>query len=276
VIAKGAITKRANDERLPAATIERDYVLGHLCADIGAGGDSRLVFKGGTLLRLCYIADYRYSADLDFSAVDGLSTADAVAAVAQAAEACRRRVEFPVLEVSTADGGLAAVSYVGPLGSKSRTIKLDISDDELVETHRWLSIKRRWPDIPEDAGIEGYALDEVAAEKLRCIAERQQCRDLFDMHELLDGNHVDALEAWELYLRKAAHDVVRGRQRTSPREWSTTFERRMESYKRLWDDELGEYLTVDVPHFGEVERRTRKFLSPVLAAARAHADTADA
>jgi uncharacterized protein len=276
VIAKGAITKRANDERLPAATIERDYVLGHLCADIGASGDSRLAFKGGTLLRLCYFADYRYSADLDFSAVDGLSTVDAVAAVAQAAEACRRRVEFPVLEVSSADGGLAAVSYVGPLGSKSRTIKLDISDDELVETHSRLSIKRRWPDIPEDAGIEGYALDEVAAEKLRCIAERQQCRDLFDMNELLDGNHVDALEAWELYLRKAAHDVVRGRQRTSSREWSTTFERRLESYKRLWDDELGEYLTVDVPHFGEVERRTRKFLSPVLAAAPAHADTADA
>jgi hypothetical protein len=102
----------------------------------------------------------------------------------------------------------------------------------------------RWPDIPEDAGIEGYALDEVTAEKLRCIAERQQCRDLFDMHELLDGNHVDALEAWELYLRKAAHDVARGRQRTSPREWSTTFSRRMESYKRLWDEELGEYLTI--------------------------------
>jgi uncharacterized protein len=129
VIAKGAVTQRANDERLPAATIERDYVLGQLCADIGVSGDSRLVFKGGTLLRLCYFADYRYSADLDFSAVDGLSTADAVA---RAAEACRRRVEFPVLEVSSADGGPAAVSYVGPLGSKPRTIKLDISDDELV------------------------------------------------------------------------------------------------------------------------------------------------
>lgn len=276
MIAKGAVTQRANDECLPAATIERDYVLGQLCADIGASGDSRLVFKGGTLLRLCYFADYRYSADLDFSAVDGLSTADAVAGVARAAEACRRRVEFPVLEVSSADGGPAAVSYVGPLGSKPRTIKLDISDDELVETHRRLSIERRWPDIPEDAGIEGYALDEVAAEKLRCVAERQQCRDLFDMHELLDGNHVDALEAWELYLRKAAHDVVRGRQRTSPRDWSTTFDHRLESYKRLWDDELAEYLTIDVPHFADVERRTRKLLAPVVAAARAHADAADA
>jgi predicted nucleotidyltransferase component of viral defense system len=61
MIAKGLITQRANDERLPAQTIERDYVLAHICADIGIAGDTRLVFKGGTLLRLCYFADYRYS-----------------------------------------------------------------------------------------------------------------------------------------------------------------------------------------------------------------------
>ena len=73
MISKGAITKRANEERLPAQTIERDYVLANLCADIGAIGDPRFVFKGGTLLRLCYFEPYRYSADLDFSAVDGLS-----------------------------------------------------------------------------------------------------------------------------------------------------------------------------------------------------------
>ena len=60
MIAKGVITQRANDERLPAQTIERDYVLAHVCTDIGAVGDPRLVFKGGTLLRLCYFADYRY------------------------------------------------------------------------------------------------------------------------------------------------------------------------------------------------------------------------
>jgi len=72
MIAKGIITQRANDQRLSAQTIERDYVLAHLCADIGSLGDPRLVFKGGTLLRLCYFDDYRYSADLDFSAIHDL------------------------------------------------------------------------------------------------------------------------------------------------------------------------------------------------------------
>jgi predicted nucleotidyltransferase component of viral defense system len=268
VIAKGAITQRANDERLPAQTIERDYILAHLCADIGAAGDSRLVFKGGTLLRLCYFEDYRYSADLDFSAVEGLITTGAVSAVAAAADACRVRLELPMLEVSDGDSGTAWVTYVGPLGSRPRTIKVDISDTELVERHGQLAIQSRWPDLPDGSIIEGYVLDEVGAEKLRCIAERLQCRDLYDLHELLDGGYVDPLEAWYLYLRKAANDALRGRQRTQPREWAGTFERRMTAYRHRWDDELVDYVSIDVPRFDDVERRSRRHLALVLAAAR--------
>jgi predicted nucleotidyltransferase component of viral defense system len=269
MIAKGVITQRANDERLPAQTIERDYILAHLCADIGAAGDSRLVFKGGTLLRLCYFEGYRYSADLDFSAIDGLTTAGAVSAVAAAAGACRARLELPTLELSHGDSGTAWVTYVGPLGSRPRTIKLDISDTELVEGHRRLAMQSRWPDFPDGSTIEGYVLDEVCAEKLRCIAERLQCRDLYDLHELLDGGYVDPLEAWHLYLRKAANDGLRGRQRTPPQEWALTFERRMTAYRHRWDEELGDYLSVDIPMFGDVERRSRRHLAPALAAARA-------
>lgn len=272
MIAKGAITQRANVERLPAQTIERDYVLAHLCADIGAAGQARLVFKGGTLLRLCYFADYRYSADLDFSAVDGLSIRDAIAVVAAAATTCRERIELPVLEVVDGEGGTAWVTYVGPFGAKPRRIKLDISDTELVESRRRVALLSRWPDLPDDSAIDGYTLDEVGAEKVRCIAERLQCRDLYDMHELLDGGHIDPLEACHLYLRKAENDQVRGRQRTPPAEWSAIFERRMTAYRGRWDGELGDYLSVAVPPFADVERRSRRYLSPLLGAARSLAD----
>jgi predicted nucleotidyltransferase component of viral defense system len=268
VITRGFITQRANDEQLPAQTIERDYVLANLCADVGALGDGRLVFKGGTLLRLCYFEDYRYSADLDFSAVDGLTVVDAIAVVAAAVEACQRRIEAPRLEVSDSDNGTAWISYVGPLGSKQRKIKLDISDDERVESHHRLRLHPQWPDLPAEAAIEGYTLDEVGAEKLRCVAERLQCRDLYDLYQLLDGQHIDALETWHLYLRKAANDVTRGRQRTPPREWAATLDRRLAGYRDRWDQELGDYLS-SVPGFGDVERRTRRHLGPVIAAARA-------
>ena len=53
---------------VPAPTVERDDVLAHIIAALGALNDSHgLVFKGGTALRLCFIEDYRYSAHLDFS-----------------------------------------------------------------------------------------------------------------------------------------------------------------------------------------------------------------
>jgi hypothetical protein len=129
-------------------------------------------------------------------------------------------------------------------------------------------LQPRWPDLPEGTAIDGYTLDEVAAEKVRCIAERLQCRDLYDMHQLLDGGHVDPLEAWHLYLRKAENDRGRGRQRTSPHVWSATFERRMVAYRDRWDEELSDYLPGGVPAFGDVERRSRRHLAPLLDAAR--------
>jgi predicted nucleotidyltransferase component of viral defense system len=268
VIARGAITRRAADEQMPAQTIERDYILAHLSADIGALGDARLVFKGGTLLRLCYFESYRYSADLDFSATDGLSRSDALLLVATAAAACRRRLELPALELSSDSGSAAtaSITFAGPLGSRPRSLKLDISDTELVESHRRVSHQRTWPDLPDGASIEGYTLGEVAAEKLRCIAERTQCRDLYDLRHLLENTHVEPLEAWELYRRKAANDLARGKQRTPPRQWAARFELRLATYRQRWEEELGDYLR-DVPAFAEAERQTRRWLRPVLAAA---------
>jgi len=186
------------------------------------------------------LCGYRYSADLDFSAIGGLTAADAVAGVATATEACRRRIEAPTLGVPDADDGTARISYVGSLGSRPRKIKIDISDDELVQGHHRLRLHPRWPDLPADASIEGYSLDEVGAEKLRCSAERLRCRDPYDLHEPFDGQHIDAMETWHLYVRKAASDVTRSRPRIPPRQSAATFDRRLAAYRARWDQELGD------------------------------------
>ena len=69
---RAQITQQAARDGVPAPTVERDYVLAHVIAALGTLGDGHgLVFKGGTALRLCYFEDYRYSADLDFSVVEG-------------------------------------------------------------------------------------------------------------------------------------------------------------------------------------------------------------
>lgn len=48
------------------AHTQRDMIQHHVVAALAGIGDDRLVFKGGTLLRVCVFENYRWSEDLDF------------------------------------------------------------------------------------------------------------------------------------------------------------------------------------------------------------------
>lgn len=75
------ITRKADEDEMTAQTVERDYVLAHVLTAIAERDrEAQFVFKGGTSLRLCHFDDYRYSADLDFSLVNGLDTENATGA----------------------------------------------------------------------------------------------------------------------------------------------------------------------------------------------------
>lgn len=67
MINRNILIQSAERDDVPFPAVERDYVLAHILESIAASFDSRMVFKGGTSLRMCFFEDYRYSADLDFS-----------------------------------------------------------------------------------------------------------------------------------------------------------------------------------------------------------------
>jgi hypothetical protein len=64
------------------------------------------------------------------------------------------------------------ICYEGPLRSE-RSIKLDLSDDELVVNTEPARPIARWPDVP-DIPVLAYTRLEVTAEKLRCVIQRFQ------------------------------------------------------------------------------------------------------
>ena len=81
---------------IPWDVLERDYLLSWVLAGIGQVASLRdtLVFKGGTALKKCYFGDYRFSEDVDFSALESVPRADAMErAVRKACDAAARLLD---------------------------------------------------------------------------------------------------------------------------------------------------------------------------------------
>ncbi|MDE0479786.1 MAG: nucleotidyl transferase AbiEii/AbiGii toxin family protein [Gammaproteobacteria bacterium] len=243
MITKSLLTRKAAEENLPAKTIERDYALAHLIAGIAAlGNESGLVFKGGTAIRLCFLPEYRYSADLDFSVISGTkeeaysSILKAFASVSGDISGLRLTDEMP-----------PRISYFGPLG-RERFLKLDVSVDELVLNTEVRTLLPHWPDLPANSRLRVYTLIEIAGEKLRCLMQRTQCRDFFDLWVLFTREKVDVWEAIEVFRKKAAHRGI------DFREFARRYEAVTERYRKNWDAELGEHVQKSVPSFKQVAR----------------------
>lgn len=251
LITRGAITRIADRGGVSAPVVERDYVLTHIVEALTQiEPPAGFVFKGGTALRLCFYEDYRYSADLDFSLV-GLSVSDAVALLRRALERCAEAVGFPELTLPDADPLL--IHYVGPLG-REREIKLDLADDELVLETTERSLIWRYSDRPQErSALPTYTLEEVSAEKLRCVMQRALCRDISDLHRLFVREGIDVETVWPMFEEKARArnlDPVRFAERMSARE---------PQYRRRWKPELSD-LEPDMAPFEQVIRQVRRAL----------------
>jgi len=247
-------TRIADAQGVDAKTVERDYVLTHVLAAIAQQPAGHgVVFKGGTALRLCYFEDYRYSADLDFSLLADADPQRALDVVAVALEELTSRLELPHLAL-TEDSKY--VEYVGPLG-KQRDLKLDVATDEIVEETTTLPLLARYPD-QQDVQVSVYTLGEIAAEKLRCVIQRLQARDLFDLNELFVVNALDVEEIWPVFERKARHKSI------DPTRFSKMFEQRMPQWKSRWESEMSEHLSGEPEPFKAVERHVRRALRSKL------------
>ena len=202
MIPKQEIMTLAAELQLQAHVVEKDYALGWLLAGIAAHPSigSSWVFKGGTCLKKCYFETYRFSEDLDFT----LQDADHLDEVFLAGvfeevgewvyEACGLMLppETRKFEVFTNPRGSQSaqgrVGYRGPLGRTGDPprIKLDLAADEVLvlePTRR--PVHHPYSDRPDDGiHVLSYGFEEVFAEKMRALAERQRPRDLYDVVHL--------------------------------------------------------------------------------------------
>lgn len=202
MIDRREVMEFAREFGLRPDVIEKDYLLGWVLAGIASHPETgtQWAFKGGTCLKKCYFETYRFSEDLDFTLtapahLDQAFLVEAFLGIAdwiyEAAgiELPKDTLRFDIYQ--NRRGGTSAegrIGYRGPLqrrGDPAR-IKLDLTTDELLllppvarEVHHPYS------DRPEK-GITTlcYCFEELFAEKIRALAERERPRDLYDVVQL--------------------------------------------------------------------------------------------
>ena len=232
------------------------------------------MFKGGTLLRVCGLPDYRYSEDLDFDWMGSphgfrAATAAAVSAVAGGGTFLNLP-PGPLAPVAGGKGGTTTVgwSHQGLTG----TIEVDASFVDRIEipTQDW-PIIRRHPDTPPSPPIRGYTLEAALSDKFSCISRRPAGRDFYDIDRLV-AHGVDIHEAWALYTEQ--HNNLRRHYgwRPHPADIRTEYARRLPRIAADWDASVAGGMVPPDDRFIDVYARVDAAVADAQAAWMALAD----
>lgn len=204
MISEDQLRRAAGMWRIDLMIVDLDYVLGCFLSQWSIEPTaSRLRFKGGTCLRKCYFADYRFSEDLDFTAEEQID----IEGVDRIVQRLIRRVGDtfgidlaaapPLLRKMTEEeeeGSIEArLYYRGPLRRTGapRGIRLHITVREhLAFPGVARPLHHPYDDrhLVQPAKVLCYDLREVLAEKVRAISGQRRhavSRDLYDLHCLL-------------------------------------------------------------------------------------------
>ncbi|MFZ5572888.1 MAG: nucleotidyl transferase AbiEii/AbiGii toxin family protein [Thermodesulfobacteriota bacterium] len=215
MIDKSELKDFAREFGLEIRVVEKDYVLGWLLAGIFQHQMATgWVFKGGTCLKKCFFETYRFSEDLDFTIMESNQLdqeylINSFKAIAEwiynesGIEIPYNLIRFDVFENHR--GGMAAqgrIAYRGPLQSKGDPprIKLDLTNDEILVLDSVIrNVHHPYSDSPGN-GIQMncYRFEELFAEKIRALTERERPRDLYDVIHLFRqaGNILDNSSIW--------------------------------------------------------------------------------
>ena len=152
------------------------------------------------------------------------------------------------------------LAYEGPLPrARGKTVKTDITIRERIvlalEDRPILRGYEEYRDLPEDALIRVYSLDEVAVEKTVALLDRarNEPRDLYDLWFLTAGGHVDLSDLVDPVVRKLE---FRGLTLT---QVGKEFPAKEARYKKLWRVRLAAQMA-ELPEFGMVYRELRRAL----------------
>ena len=257
---------RSGGRRIPEAVLEKDYCLSWFLVGMSATPlKDILAFKGGTAIKKCYIPDYRFSEDLDFTLREetALETIKSHLdeAFSRTEEASGIKIRFSRYDRHSHENSHTFyLAYEGPLpGATGKEVKVDITIRERivfpVETLPVQKAYAEYHDLPADALIGVYSLNEIAAEKIVALFDpaRNEPRDLYDLWHLTGNGLVNPADLTHAVTSKAA---FRNRTMTDAKD---IFLRKEARLKKLWSVRLSAQMA-ELPEFDEVYRAVTREL----------------
>lgn len=228
--------------------IEKDYLQSLFLLFLSRNTENDLVFKGGTALQKCYGLN-RFSEDLDFTLVKETDLDKIIKKTSENLKAFGFEAEYA--EFKSRSSKNYKLRIKGPLfdgterSISSLRIEISLRNDLVLE-----------PDLKEIIPV--YAdtqpifisvmnIQEILAEKVRTLLQRQKARDVYDLWFLLrKGAKLD----YELIGKKA--------ELLNLKFDTVFFLKRISEIEKVWQTELSGYVTT-VPDFNKVINEIKSY-----------------
>jgi predicted nucleotidyltransferase component of viral defense system len=256
--------KEHGGRRIPEAVLERDYCLAWFLIGLSQSKlRDLLIFKGGTALKRCHFAEYRFSEDLDFTLQRRAEFAEIREGLEEVyelvAQASGIRFAFEREDRQAhVNSYTFYLRYQGPLPTPN-TVKVDITISEVLHFPvEQLPVLRAYPefeDVPEDRPIGVYSLKEIATEKVVALQDRarNEPRDLYDLWFLTTRAGIELDD-----LTGAIAEKLRFREKEIAGLEDRIFAKEAR-LRTLWNSRLGHQMEA-LPQFDEVFRAVRREL----------------
>ena len=262
MIKPGEIQNKAREIGVRDQQIEKDYILSWILKGISQHKQLSkiLVFKGGTVLKKIYFADYRFSEDLDFTLIDSeISNKQIFEWFQETFEYIKEEANIPLEIIDDnehEDGGINCyINYIDPLGGfgNQKSVKVDISRSEKLEFEPLLKPAIIVYSDIEEYELLCYTLEELIVEKLRCIMQWMQPRDYYDIWYLLEIHGMDVDFYINEFISKCESKNL------NPTNFQKKLAQKIPSYKARWQRSMNEQIK-DLPDFDQVQREVHRHL----------------
>lgn len=188
--------------KYPLHIAEKDYLLALTLEVITNSKLSKtLIFKGGTALHHCYLDQFRFSEDLDFSANQTPVTLEEVRSIFADIDYLQIKKDY----LSKATIKIEKLQYTGPL-IQPNSLKLEVDFlQNVVLPPQTLPYHNVWG---LEFSVTVMDIREICAEKIRAMSDRARYRDFYDIFLILDTYKIDLEEVVELMKKKEVRQPI--------------------------------------------------------------------